>query len=100
MDQVVVATEGLGPREQEPRPVSRVGRADKSPQVEGKPLTFAHWRGLSTPEQLGWLRANIQVQQDDEYRLLAQIETASRPKAVKPRCGCPPGGWPKKEKVS
>lgn len=99
MDQVVVAAEGLEAREQEPRPVSRLGRSDKGPRLAG-PFTFAHWRGLSAFEQLDWLRANIQVQQDDEYRLLAQIETASRPKAVKPRCGCPPGGWPKKEKVS
>ena len=99
MDQMVVAAEGLGTREQEPRPVSRMGRSDKGSRLAG-PLTVAQWKRLPAAEQLDWLRANVQVQAKDETRFLAEIDVASRPRVPKPRCGCPPGGWPKKEKVS
>jgi hypothetical protein len=101
VDQALVGAEEVEAGEchqTRPRPVSGVGRADKGTRLAG-PLTISQWRGLSATKQLDWLKANVQVKEDDGFRLLAQIEQASRPQRAKPKCGCPPGGW-KKEKAS
>ena len=83
---------------QRPSSSYRLLRSRFSSERKGNSLTIEQWNRYSADDKLDWLLTNVQVREGDEYRFLDQIIEAQKPKPKNSKGGCPPGGWPKKDK--